>query len=56
MQYGGSTNFSDLTYEQLRDNLIDLIKKKVKKDKIDAGNAIIINPSNETGDLIKLSQ
>lgn len=49
-------NLSEVTYEQLRDNLIDIAKRKMKKGKMGEGNAIIIHPGSQSGDLIKLKE
>ncbi|MBI5856701.1 MAG: hypothetical protein HZB42_03540 [Sphingobacteriales bacterium] len=45
------TCFCDLTYSQLRDNLIKLAKKKFKE-----GNGIIIDAGSNKGDVIKLNE
>jgi|GEM_PF-707831 len=53
VQYIGDLSFADLTYEQLKANLVEVANKNVKKGKMERGDAIIINTTNATGDIIK---
>jgi len=53
VQVNGDISFSYLTYDQLKENLINIANKKIRKGKMKEGDAIIINTANETGDIIK---
>lgn len=53
LQYAGGTSFANLTYDQLKANLLRVIEKKTRKGKMEKGDAIIINTESASGDLIK---
>lgn len=53
LQYAGGTSFTDLTYDQLKANLLRVITRKTRKGKMKKGDAIIINTESASGDLIK---
>lgn len=53
LQYAGGANFADLTYDQLKANLLRVIERKTRKGKMEKGDAIIINTESASGDLIK---